>query len=159
MSQGDPFADSDRLLAGFDFARMAAAQDERHRQELAALLLGVIEIGDSLRDLERHSRELVARGHREVPHRSTEVLFRKLLQLLAQADVRPMSCVGGPLDLDRHQVVAVRVDAAIEDDTVVEETTCGYTWHDKTLRRAQVVVSRSTADERPPAHPPQGEPR
>lgn len=147
MSRDDLFADADRFLAGFDFARMSAAQEEKHRRETEALLLGLIEIADSLRDLERHSGELVARGHEEIPHKSVRLLVRKVLKLLAQAGVRPMNAVGEALDLNRHEVVEMRVGPSAADDVILEEIVDGYLWNDRTLRRARVVVSRPEAEE------------
>jgi len=160
MTDENPFADASKLLAGLDFARLSAAQEAKHRHQTEALLLGMIEIADSLRELERYCGELVAKGQKEVPQRSSGLILRKLLKLLGQAGVRPMKATGEPLDLARHEVVAVRAHRSAADDIVLEETVDGYLWNEQTLRRARVVISRLEAGEGGEPHGgASGEPR
>lgn len=154
MSEDDLAADTAKLLAGLDFARLSAAREATHRQQTEALLLGMIEIADSLQALERYCGGLVAKGQKEAPQRSTGLILRKLWKLLEQAGVRRMNATGGLLDLACHEVVAVRADPSAADDIVLEEAVDGYLWNGQVLRRARVVVCRSAAGE--PDEPPGG---
>jgi molecular chaperone GrpE len=65
-----------------------------------------------------------------------------MLKALDKADVEPMNAAGMPLDLERHEVLAVRVDPSVPEDTVLEEALRGYLWKQRLLRRARVVISR-----------------
>ncbi len=141
MTGDDPLALTDKFLATLDFERASAAKEEQHNKELTDLLLGLLDVADSLLDLEAHCRDLVRDGHERVPYRTVSLIARRMLGVLDQAQVAPVSPVGGPLDLERHQVTGVRNDPATEADTVLEETLRGYTWRNRPLRRAKVVVS------------------
>lgn len=140
MSDKHLIADVDKILEGLDFARLSAARDEGTRREKEALLLRLIEIADSLRALEGHCRDLAEAGHEEVPHRTVKLICRQVMAVLEGEGVRPMEATGRPLDLDLHEVVAVRSRVDVEEDSVLEEIVFGYLWNDQPLRRAKVVI-------------------
>ncbi len=142
MSEKDPLALTDKFLATLDFERASTAREDQHNRELTRLLLGVLDVMDSLQDLEIHCLELVRDGHEHVPYRTVNLIARRMLDVLSQAQVEPMSPEGKPLDLERHEVIAVRVDPSTEGDTVLEEILRGYLRKKKPLRRAKVVVSQ-----------------
>ena len=69
---------------------------------------------------------------------------KRLLDILAAADVRPISAVGQPFDPQMH--VAIGVVPANEyspDGTVVEELRRGYLAGERILRHAEVLVAAS----------------
>ncbi len=69
---------------------------------------------------------------------------KRLLDILAAADVRPISAVGQPFDPRQH--VAIGVVPANEDfppGTVVEELRRGYLAGERVLRHAEVLVAAS----------------
>ena len=152
MADDDPSLEADKLLAALDFAAMTEAQQEKQQQAMTRLLLGFLEILDTLEALEIHCAELADRGLDHVPHRTVSILVEQMLALLAEADVKPVTAVGCPLDLEIQDVVAVRADPAVEPDTVLEEARRGYLWHQRLLRRARVIVAGPAPD--PNTEPP-----
>jgi molecular chaperone GrpE len=69
---------------------------------------------------------------------------QRLLDLLAAADVRPISALGQPFDPQRH--VAIGVVPPTKDapaGTVVEELRRGYLAGERVLRHAEVLVAAS----------------
>ena len=67
---------------------------------------------------------------------------RRLLDVLAAADVRPIAALGQPFDPNYH--IAIGVVAPTEDHppgTVVEELRRGYLTGERVLRHAEVVVA------------------
>jgi molecular chaperone GrpE (heat shock protein) len=69
---------------------------------------------------------------------------KRLLDILAAADVRPISAIGQPFDPQQH--VAIGVVLANEDSpagTVVEELRRGYRAGERVLRHAEVLVAAS----------------
>ena len=140
MPNEDLFTNADRIMAAMDFAGKVSAQEERHKKEMAELLLVLLGAVDSLQALEEHCRELESNGHTHVPARTVSVMIGQMLNSLSTFGVKPMNAVGRPLDLDMHEVVAVGKDSSVEDDIVLEEKTKGYMWNDQLLRRAKVVV-------------------
>jgi molecular chaperone GrpE len=147
MSPQDPGADLDKILEGLDFARLSEAREEQARRDRERLLLRLVDVADALRALSSHCRDLVEAGHREVPSRSAELILRQLLAVLAEAGVRPMEAAGRPVDLELHEVVAVRAEPGAEEDSVLEELVFGYLWNDRPLRRAKVVIAAAEGAE------------
>ena len=142
MSKDDLFVSADKMLAAMDFAEVTAAQEERHRKQLANLLLDFLDVMDSMQALEAHCQALDQRGHEYIPLRAVSIIVRQTSSLLSKAGVEPMDAVGGPLDLNMHEVVATRMDSSAVEDTVLEEPLRGYLWNKDLLRPAKVVISR-----------------
>jgi molecular chaperone GrpE len=147
MSENDPLADSQRLLAAMDFGAMLAADNEKKRKETMELLLGLVEVLDSLHDLEAHCREMSANAQMRVPVRSISIIIAKFLQVLEKSGVVPIPAHGSRLDLDLHEVAAFSQAPDVEDGIVIEELLTGYTWNERLLRRAKVLVSRGEEDD------------
>ncbi len=142
MADDEIFVTADKMLAGMDFAVLSKEQEERHRGEMAAALSAFLPIADSLEALEERCGELVEQEKAEVPLRSVSVLVKQVLQVFSGLGVEPMETCGQPVDLDLHEVVAVRSEPGMEEDTILEETQRGYFWKEKRLRQARVVVSQ-----------------
>ncbi len=143
--------DTEKMLAGMDFGKMmdvaaaVSAEGQKHRKETADLLVRFVEVVDSLEALAAHCEELAARGHQHVPLRSVNTTLRQALSALSRAGVEPMDAAGRPLDLNLHEVEAVRPDSSVEEDVVLEEKVRGYLWRGAVLRRSKVVISREGA--------------
>jgi molecular chaperone GrpE (heat shock protein) len=137
--------DADRMFSAMDFGKMmdvagaVAAQNEKHRKETADLLLGFLEVVDSLEALGAHCQELVEGGCEHIPLNTT---LRQALSVLSRAGVEQMNAAGRPLNLAEHEVEAVRTNTSAEEDTVLEEKLRGYLWNGTLLRRAKVVVAQ-----------------
>jgi len=142
MSKDDLFVSADKMLAAMDFAEVTAAQEEKHKKQMANLLLNFLDVMDSMQTLEAHCQDLYASGHEHIPLRSVSIIVRQISSLLSKAGVEPMNGAGHSLDLNLHEVVAVRTDLSTAEDTVLEELLRGYMWNKDLLRRAKVVISR-----------------
>jgi molecular chaperone GrpE (heat shock protein) len=70
---------------------------------------------------------------------------RRLQALLEREGVRPIAALGQPFDPYRHLAVAVAGNGsgAVPDGTIVGEELRGYTYGDRVLRHAEVVVARN----------------
>lgn len=147
MADDDIFVTADRMLASMDFAALSAEREEKHRREMAGALGSFLPIVDSLEALEARCRELTEQGAQDVPLRSVSVLVKRAFQVLSGLGVEPMRARGGPVDLAMHEVVAVREDPTVEEDTVLEETLRGYLWKTSPLRQARVVVNRPASED------------
>ena len=56
-------------------------------------------------------------------------------------DVSSFAALGALFDADLHE--ALMSEVGEEDDIVVKEFECGYKYHDRIIRHAKVVVSKS----------------
>ena len=124
-----------------DLAGIAAEQNEKHRKEISTLLLGFLEVVDSIEALGEHCQELVAAGHQHIPARTVNTVLGQARNVLRRMEVEPMKAVGQPLNLNWHDVDAVGSDSSVEQDPVLEEKVRGYLWKGALLRRAKVVIS------------------
>jgi molecular chaperone GrpE len=137
----EPSLRIDRLLSDFDLARANAEAAAAQKREMETLLLALIEVIDSLQILERRCRELADSSGLPIPVRSIAIMTRQALKAIEQVGAAPMNSVGGPLDLQRHEVAEVRAAAGVAADTVLEEIQRGYFWREKTIRQAKVVIA------------------
>jgi molecular chaperone GrpE (heat shock protein) len=71
---------------------------------------------------------------------------RRLMALLDREGVRPIAAVGRTFDPHYHLAVAVSEGHAVADGTVVAEEVRGYTFGDRILRHAEVVIARASQE-------------
>jgi len=142
MSDDDVTAATDRLLAGFDFARAAAVAEDAHRAEVERLLRGFLDVVDSLDALLAWSGSLEESEAATTRVRTIERIRDQALRVLESGGVTPIVSTGSPVDLTCSEVVEVRGTPGVPEDTVVEEVVRGYRWRDRLLRRARVAISR-----------------
>ncbi|MFP6626213.1 MAG: nucleotide exchange factor GrpE [Deltaproteobacteria bacterium] len=75
-----------------------------------------------------------------------DLVLKGLLSLLDGHGVKRIETVGERFDPSRHQAVATVETAEVEANSVVEEHRAGYLLHDRLLRPAIVVVSKTPKD-------------
>lgn len=71
-----------------------------------------------------------------------EMSARRLGQVLAAQQVRPLATVGHPLDPMRMRAVEIASRPDIAHGIVTDELRKGYLWQDQLLRAAEVTVNR-----------------
>ncbi|MGI0489401.1 nucleotide exchange factor GrpE [Pantanalinema rosaneae CENA516] len=69
-----------------------------------------------------------------------ELIQRNLLDLLKQYQVTPIVALGQPFDPGCMYAIGRQASSA-PANTVIQEVVRGYTWHDRILREAQVLVA------------------
>ena len=74
-----------------------------------------------------------------------QMTLQGILKVLEKFVVKPIDSLGKPFDPGVHQAVMQREHDDQPENTVVEELQRGYTMHDRLLRPAMVVVSKSGA--------------
>lgn len=76
-------------------------------------------------------------------HRGVEMIHRQLMDELLQTGVQPIQSEGLPFDPNLHEAVQVQpVKTREEDNMVVQELQTGYSYREKLLRPAKVVVGK-----------------
>jgi len=85
----------------------------------------------------------------------TEVLQRSLLGVLQKRDIAPLSVVGQPFDPMTMVAVGREESPHIASPVVAQEVIRGYTWGDRMLREAQVIVAVPTASPQSSPTPPE----
>lgn len=74
------------------------------------------------------------------------IVYQRVMDLLAELDIRPLHPVGEHFDPARHTAVAVEHADDVSDNIVMEEQRCGYMRGDKVIRYAEVVVNKQSSE-------------
>ena len=134
-----------RALADLDNYRKRSAQEIERRvgERSERVIRDWLEAVDSVERAMRQQGPTneIAAGLRQVMEQMEAILERE--------GVRRIGEVGERFDPELHEAVAVHDTDEIPDRSIVEVARSGYAIGDRVLRPAQVVVSRSTGDERP----------
>jgi molecular chaperone GrpE len=73
-------------------------------------------------------------------YRGVEMVHANLQKTLDRIGVRRMETVGKPFDVNLHEAI-MRQPSDAPEDTIVTDVEAGYTYHDKVLRHAKVIIS------------------
>lgn len=76
-----------------------------------------------------------------------KLIYDKLMKVLDEQGVKKIDAVGNPFNVDYHEALMQRPDDSVEPHTVLEEMEKGYTYKDKVIRHAKVVVSEEKGSE------------
>ncbi len=68
------------------------------------------------------------------------MIYNKLLKILDVQGVKRIEALGQPFDVDLHEAL-MRQPSDAPEDTVISELEAGYTYGDRVLRHAKVIVS------------------
>ena len=135
-SQGDLDARQKAHLAMMKEA--LAGSELREEDTLQAFILNLLDVGDNLERALRFAQEgdPVAQG--------VILTWQQFLRALAQVDIEPVDSLHRPFDPHQHEAVAV-VPSKLPEGTIVGEQHRAYTYHQKLLRPAKVIVSSGPA--------------
>jgi molecular chaperone GrpE len=76
-----------------------------------------------------------------------KLIYDKLMKVFDEQGVKKIEAVGNPFDVDYHEALMQRPDDSVEPHTVLDEMEKGYTYKDKVIRHAKVVVSEEKSSE------------
>lgn len=71
-----------------------------------------------------------------------EMVIKNLEKILIEENVIPMNCEGEKFDPYKQEVLMVREEDEIPENTILEELEKGYFYHGEVLRPARVVISK-----------------
>lgn len=72
--------------------------------------------------------------------RGVEMINGNLAKVLERVGVRRMDPIGKPFDVHLHEAV-MRQPSDAAEDTVIAVVEAGYTYHDRVLRHAKVIIA------------------
>jgi len=76
-----------------------------------------------------------------------KLIYDKLMKVLDEQGVKKIDAIGNPFDVDYHEALMQRPNDSVEPHTVLDEMEKGYTYKDKVIRHAKVVVSEEKSSE------------
>lgn len=74
-----------------------------------------------------------------------KLIYEKFMKILNEQGVKRIEAVGKLFDVDFHEALLQRADDSVEPHTVLEEVEKGYTYKDKVIRHAKVIVSEDAS--------------
>jgi molecular chaperone GrpE (heat shock protein) len=105
----------------------------------------ISEILPVLDDFERSLNLSKERKDFESFYRGVELIYQKLLKILESQGIKAVETVGKPFDVHYHDALMQEPREDVPPFTILKEVEKGYTFHDKVIRHAKVVVSSSAA--------------
>jgi len=72
----------------------------------------------------------------------TELIWKKLLNILEKQGLRYMSAQGEEFEPEKHDALLQIEKEGVESGTIVDEHLKGYTLNDKVIRHSQVIVAK-----------------
>lgn len=140
-----------RALADLENSRKRfqreAIELRRYGHEVA-----IREILPVLDNLERAHKTALKTDRVEPILEGLEMILRHFYQILAQLGVHPVPGAGEPFNPEVHEAVQEKEQDDLPPGTVIEEIQKGFRIHERLLRPARVIVSRT------PSLPSGGEP-
>lgn len=75
-----------------------------------------------------------------------ELTHRGLVTALEKFEVAPMDCLGAPFDPNHHEALAMEETDEMDANSVLKEFQKGYTYKDRLIRPAKVVVAKKAEE-------------
>jgi molecular chaperone GrpE len=135
-----------RQLAEFDNykKRMQKEKADSLRFGNESLLKGFLPVLDNLERAIDHGKKP---GQGGTILEGVEITIKQFLNTLQKFGVKPIAALGEVFDPEKHEAVA-QAESDQEADRVIAEAERGYSYHERLLRPAKVVVSRGKAEEK-----------
>ncbi|MEK7297498.1 MAG: nucleotide exchange factor GrpE [Planctomycetota bacterium] len=76
-----------------------------------------------------------------------KMIYKEFSRILKSEGLEPISSIGLPLDVYKHEVFMQKVNDELPEDTVLEEIQKGYLLNSFVIRTSKVVVSQKSTQE------------
>ncbi|MBI3580674.1 MAG: nucleotide exchange factor GrpE [Nitrospinae bacterium] len=133
------------LLQRADFINVRRRLEKQMHDEVryasTALVRELVQVVDHLELALNHATE------DDPMRKGVALVLDGMLKTLAKFEVRKTGAKGEKFDPSRHEAVSVVSDPALADDVVAEVVRPGYTFHDRLIRAAGVLVNRLPHDD------------
>jgi len=77
-----------------------------------------------------------------------ELTHKGLVTALQKFEVTPMDCLGAPFDPNHHEALAMEETDEMDANSVLKEFQKGYTYKDRLIRPAKVVVAKRAEEDK-----------
>ena len=122
--------------------RMARETDEFKKYANESLISALLPVIDNL------ERAIVSAkddsGNTKSLIEGIELTLNEILKIFSKYQVEPIESMGKPFDPNFHQAMLQEETDKHPDNTIIQELQKGYTIHNRLLRPAMVVVSKTT---------------
>ncbi|TFG00132.1 MAG: nucleotide exchange factor GrpE [Promethearchaeota archaeon] len=119
--------------------RMDRANREYKDYATEGILRKLVSHFDDLKRTEKVVDSIDADEHIE---KGFKMILKNFEKLLKEEGIEPIECEGEKFDPYKHEVMLVKDDKSVPENTVIEELEKGYIFKNKVLRPAKVMVSK-----------------
>lgn len=145
-----------RMYAEFENFRKRSSREMQDFRKFAneKLIRDLLPVVDNLeRAIESSSRD-TEEGRRILE--GVEITLKEILKVLDRHHVKPVESLGRSFDPRFHEAVGAEESTDHPENTVLREFQKGYLLHDRLIRPAMVIVTKTMP--KPPEDPPQEAP-
>ncbi len=130
-----------RLYSEFDNYRKRTSKERIELSKSASedLIVSLLPIID---DFERALKAIEPTEENKVLREGVELIYNKMLNILAQKGLKAMECIGKDFNSEIHEAIAqVPTEKDENKGKIFDEVVKGYYLHEKVIRHSKVVVS------------------
>lgn len=137
-----------RKAAEFENYKKRAENDQLNLLNYAAesFILKILPVVD---DFERSMQHLDEANDENTIQDGVKLIYDKLIKILDEQGIKKIQSVGEPFNVEYHDAMMQKKDDSVPPHTVLEEIETGYTYKDKVIRHAKVIVSEEQSDSTP----------
>lgn len=126
-----------QLQADFDNYRKHAVEDKNRARVIGQI--SIIEAFLPAIDTFKEAKKTITD---ESVMKGVEMIENKILDALEKVGVKKMETIGQKFDHNYHEAIAQYRNDEKEDEEILDEYQAGYTFNDKVLRYAKVIVNK-----------------
>lgn len=129
-----------RRAAEFDNYKRRTEKEKYEIAEFAAtpFIKKILSVYD---DMERSLNHMDKATNVDAIKDGLKMVFTKFNKVLDEEGVKKIEAKGSPFDFNFHEALLQQKAEGVEPHTVLEVVEAGYTYHDKVIRHAKVIVS------------------
>ena len=129
-----------RKMAEFENYKRRTENDQLNLVKYGAesLVKSILPVYD---DLERTKEHLSEGNNFESLKEGTLLVFNKLKKVLEEQGIKKMEVKGKEFDFNYHDALLQQPSKEVPPHTILEEVEPGYTYKDKVIKHAKVIVS------------------
>ncbi len=129
-----------RKMAEFDNYKRRTDQEQQNimkyaGEKLVGKLLPVID------DFERSIQHITEESDVKTLQQGVQLIYEKFMKFLNDQGIKRIDVVGKPFDVHYHDALYQQPSEIHPPHTVIQEVQAGYTYKDRVLRHAQVIVA------------------
>ena len=135
-----------RMSAEFDNYKKRILRETSDARKYAneALLKALLPVVDNLERAVKASKDGSCQDDGLID--GVEMVQSELMKIFKQFAVEPVEALGKPFDPAFHQAMGQEKTDMYPENTVIKEFQRGYTYHDRLLRPAMVIVAKPDGD-------------
>lgn len=129
-----------RKMAEFDNYKRRTDQEQQSLMKYAGERL-IIKLLPVIDDFERSIQHITDESDVKTLQQGVQLIYEKFVKFLSDQDIKKIDAVGKPFDVQFHDALYQQPSDTYPPHTVIQDVQAGYTYKDRVIRHAQVIVA------------------